>query len=108
MSKKRKGGGLSAAIIIVITLLLCGLLYYKTIQLDKERDAIVDETATIKNKTEIAKIERQNIENEIKYRETDDYIEDQAREIFGLRDPDDTIFVPQDSKDSKDSTEGED
>ena len=41
-----------------------------------------------------ARQEHTNLENEIAYRETDDYVKDQAKEIFGLRDPEDTIFIP--------------
>ena len=41
-----------------------------------------------------AKRENVAINNEIKYRQTDDYIRDQARDTFGLRDEDETIFLP--------------
>ena len=32
--------------------------------------------------------------DEAKYKQTDDYVEDRARDIFGLRDEDDVIFKP--------------
>lgn len=102
MSKKKKKSGLTVMITIIITLLLCGLLIYRTDKLRKEKDAIVDECNTVNEQLEVAKIDRQNITNEIKYRETNDYIEDQAREIFGLRDSEDTIFVPEDASGSED------
>ena len=46
-----------------------------------------------------AEEKKQDIVNEIKYRETDDYIEDQAREALGLRYPDEIILVPKESTD---------
>lgn len=98
MKKKSKKIGLSIFITASIALLMIGLLVIKTRQLGKEADKLQEEYELTNQKIETAKRERTNIENEIKYRETDDYIKEEAKNIFGLRDPDDTIFLPSDGE----------
>ncbi len=84
------------SIIIVIVLLIVGLIAIKTDSLKKELDRKETELTTLEQKTQEARESTQDIKNEIIYRETDEYIEDRAREDLGLRREDDIILVPKD------------
>ena len=84
------------SIIIVIVLLIVGLIAIKTDSLKKELDRKETELTTLEQKTQEARENTQDIKNEIIYRETDEYIEDRAREDLGLRREDDIILVPKD------------
>ena len=52
------------------------------------------ELQQIQEETSDAQRENQAMLDEAKYKQTDDYVEDRARDIFGLRDEDDVIFKP--------------
>ena len=84
------------SIIIVIVLLIVGLIAIKTDSLKKELEQKETELSTLEQKTQEARETTQDIKNEIIYRETDEYIEDRAREDLGLRREDDIILVPKD------------
>lgn len=93
--KKVKEGRRSVIITVLIALFICAWLYKLTMDL-RNTEKTLDETLVIlEEQKAAAKLERTNLENEISYRETDDYVKDQAKEIFGLRDPEDTIFLPE-------------
>ncbi|MBR4276895.1 MAG: septum formation initiator family protein [Lachnospiraceae bacterium] len=94
--KMRKKGRWGLAVILVAVLLICGFIYWKTMDMEKEVDVRGQEYQSIQNDIEKAKREQIAIKNEIRYRQTDDYVEDQARDIFGLRGSDETIFIPGD------------
>jgi len=81
-------------IIFFVVLAICGFIYWKTCDLKNEVESRNQQVENIKSQIEDAKRENTSINYEIKYRHTDDYIEDQARDTFGLRDEDETIFVP--------------
>jgi len=90
----KKHGRLGLAVILIVVLLICGFIFWKTMLLKDEVDALNSEERSIQEDIEKAKRDQTAITNEIKYRQTDDYIEDQARDIFGLRNADETIFLP--------------
>ena len=94
IDKKYSKRGIS--IIIVIVLLIVGLIALKTNSLKKELDQKEAELTAIEQKTQEARENTQDIKNELIYRETDEYIEDRAREDLGLRREDDIILVPED------------
>lgn len=100
MKKKRKG--LSSRIAMGIILGIIGfisfLIFTRTRDLNMTLKAQQEELAGINLKIERAEDETEDIRDEIKYRETDDYIEDQARESLGLRYPDEIILRPEDSE----------
>ncbi len=90
----KKSSKLGMAVILVVVFLICGFIYWKTRSLKSEVDSLNQQVENIETQIEDAKRENVAINNEIKYRQTDDYIKDQARDTFGLRDEDETIFLP--------------
>ena len=99
--KLNKGSKIGLSIILIIVFLICGFVFWKTYQLKEEREKLDNQLAQIESQIEYEKRQTQAITNDIKYRRTDDYIEDQARDIFGLRDPDETIFKPEEKESSE-------
>ena len=95
MTKKAKNSSKwGMAVILVVVVLICGFIYWKTRSLRSEVDSRNQQIESIQTQIEDAKRENVAINNEIKYRQTDEYIRDQARDTFGLRDEDETIFLP--------------
>ena len=93
-NKKYSKRGIS--IIVVIVLLIVGLIAVKTNSLRQELDKKENELTAIEKKIEKAEEETARINNEIIYRQTDEYIEDRAREDLGLRYEEEIILVPKD------------
>ena len=96
MSRKRSSTKVGMIIIAVIVGFICILLGVKSVRLRETLEQKQSELAAVNSEISAAEDETLVIENEIKYRETDDYIEDQARESLGLRYPDEIILVPSD------------
>ncbi len=92
--KDRKYSKKGISIIVVIVLFLVGIIAFRTNALKKELQAKEQELARTTQNVSKAREETLDIENEIKYRQTDEYIEDQARENLGLRYADEIIVVP--------------
>ncbi|MBO4509820.1 MAG: septum formation initiator family protein [Lachnospiraceae bacterium] len=90
--KKRSRVGL--AVILIAVMLICGFVFWRTRELEKDKAELDNQLAQIQDQIDYENRQNQAITNEIKYRQTDDYIEDQARDTFGLRDEDETIFKP--------------
>ena len=105
-SKVKKQSRIGLAVILVAVMLICGFVFWKTRQLNKEREELDRQLAQVQTQIEDEKRQNQTINNEIKYRQTDDYIEDQARDTFGLRDPDETIFKPGKADSSEETSDG--
>ena len=93
---RRKGRSSRAAmgIIVIIVMFICVLILVKTEKLTSDLNAKNDIIKQLDASIAAANEKTKTIENEIKYRETDDYLEDQAREALGLRYPDEIILVP--------------
>ena len=92
--KFKNGSRVGLAIILIAVMLICGFVFWKTHMLEKDLDTLDQRLEQIKEEIENENRQNQSINNEIKYRQTDDYIEGQARDTFGLRDEDETIFKP--------------
>lgn len=95
MAKRKKNGRVGIALIAIIALIICGVIIYKTMELNNTLDAKQTELAMINAKIEQAQQKTEDINNEIKYRHTYDYIEDEARDKLGLTYPDEVILVPE-------------
>jgi len=93
-AKKNSKRGIS--IIIVIVLMIVALIAFKTNSLRKELQQKEAELAGVEQRIVAAEEETTAINNEIIYRQTDEYIEDRAREDLGLRYGDEIILVPED------------
>lgn len=94
--KKRRGKSRRAlGLIFVFVLICCAVLFVKTYGLKSVLNSKQSELASINDSIAAAEEETGRIKTEINYRQTDDYIEDQARESLGLRYPDEIILVPE-------------
>ena len=87
-------------VILVAAMIICGFVFWKTCLLQEGKERLDNQLDQSQTQIEYEKRQNQAINNEIKYRQTDDYIEDQARDIFGLRDSDETIFKPEEKNSS--------
>ena len=85
---------LGLIVIMVVVLLICGFIFYKTMELEDEMQILHSKLDSIQEDISSAKQELENNKEEEKYRQTDDYKKDEAKDIYGLRDPDETIFLP--------------
>ena len=92
--KLKKQSRVGLAVILVAVMLICGFVFWRTRELEKDKAELDNQLAQIQEQIDYENRQNQSINNEIKYRQTDDYIEDQARDTFGLRDEDETIFKP--------------
>ncbi len=91
-NKKYSKRGIS--IIVVIVLLIVGLIAIRTNSLRQDLKDKENELTTLEQKIVEAREETDAINNEIIYRQTDEYIEDRAREDLGLRHEDEIILKP--------------
>ena len=91
-NKKYSKRGIS--IIVVIVLLIVLLIAVRTNSLRQELDEKEKELTALEQKIEEAREDTEAINNEIIYRQTDEYIEDRAREDLGLRHEDEIILKP--------------
>ena len=82
-------------IIAAVVLMLCLFLIYKTAQANEDLDAKSNELMEYVDAIDAANKKTHEMEEEIRYRATDEYIEEAARDI-GLIDPDETIISPED------------
>ena len=96
-NKNKRRWGL--AFILIAVMLICGFIYWKTILLERDLSEKNQQKAAIEKEIEEEKRRNQELNNEMRYRQTDDYIKDKAEDIIGLRDPDETIFRPGDGTD---------
>ncbi len=96
MNKKYSKRGIS--IIVVIVLLIIGLIAMKTNSLRSELTDRETELTTLEQKITEAREETDAINKEIIYRQTDEYIEDRAREDLGLRHEDEIILRPKEEE----------
>jgi len=80
--------------VMLVVLLICGFIYFKTTELKNELLVLNSRLDSIQEDINLAKKKQEDLKNEEKYRQTDDYKKDEAKDIYGLRDPDETIFLP--------------
>ncbi len=91
---RKKSSSLGLWIVAAVVLLLCLFLLYKTNQANKELEGKQQELIEYNNAIEEAHDKTREMEDEIRYRSTDEYIEEAARGI-GLIDPNETIITPE-------------
>lgn len=100
-NSKRKSGFFGIAIIAVVALSIVALIFWKKLDLEKELEIKQQQLDGYNAQIETAHAKTAEIENEIKYRETDDYIKDEARDIFGLHESNEVIFEAKDLESGK-------
>ncbi|MBR5368058.1 MAG: septum formation initiator family protein [Lachnospiraceae bacterium] len=90
----KKKSSLWLWIIAAVVLMLCLFLVYKTAQANEELEAKNRELSEYIDAINAANNKTHEMEEEIRYRATDEYIEEAARDI-GLIDPNETIISPE-------------
>jgi len=90
---KEKKSSISLLIILIVVIMLCGFWIYKASLARDELDSKRTELAEYNRQIKEAQEKSIAMENEIRYRNTDEYIKEAARGI-GLIDPDETIITP--------------
>lgn len=94
MAKKRRSDRWSVAIIVaIVTVILC-IIGVRIKDLSGKLNDKRNELEMINKEIETAEEKTDDIRTELKYRETDNYIEDEARDL-GLRYPDEIILRPE-------------
>ena len=89
-NKKYSKRGIS--IIVVIVLLIVGLIAVRTNSLRHQHEEKESELSSLEEKIVEAREETDSINKQIVYQQTDEYIEERAREDLGLVDKDDIIL----------------
>lgn len=95
---EKRNGFFGIVIIAIVVLGIVAVITWKQRDLKKELDSKQQQLDSYNEQIENEKAVTAELENEIKYRETDDYIKDEAREIFGLHEADEVIFEAKDLK----------
>jgi len=103
--KLKRSSRWGLAVILIVMLFICGFIFWKTMALEEETAALDHRYSNIQTQIEDEYRKNASINNDIRFRQTDDYIKDQARNIFGLRDPDETIFLPGAETENKEKEE---
>lgn len=94
-SRKRRTG---ISVIAILVLIICGIIMYKTIQVDKDLAAARDKLESLEKELTEAESEELVISEKKDYIGSDEYIEDIAREQLGLVYPDELLIVPDGSE----------
>lgn len=92
--QEKRNGKIPIVLMILIVIMICGLLWVKTYNLRKELNEGEYELEKLNTQIEKEHERTADIEAEILYRQTDDYIEDAAKEL-GLYHPDEIIIKPE-------------
>lgn len=93
-NRRKRLNALGILLIAVCVLIICFVVYRKSSELKNEqavKQAELDRlNAELEKETERGK----DLRAEADYRKTDDYIRQEAKDVLGLADPDEKIFVP--------------
>ena len=103
--KKKNSGRWGLMIILIAAILICGFIIWKTMEIHDDKEAAEQVLSTIKENIEDVKRDNEHLEEEIKYRQTNDYIEDEARSKLGLVGADETHFKEGDPEKNKANTD---
>lgn len=91
MKKKRKGG---LKLIALMVMIICGVVLYKTNDLQGQVDEKHIKVEKLNAQIKEQELRFTKLQEEKAYRRTKKYIEEVARTILGLYDPNDIIFKP--------------
>lgn len=93
-AKNSRASSIGLLIVTFIVLVLCIFLLFKTHEANRELEAKQEELDGLVDAITEADNKTREMEEEIRYRATDEYIEEAARDI-GLIDPNETIISPE-------------
>lgn len=86
--KRMKGFGL----LIVLSALLCGVIWYATEGVRKERDEKLAKKQELERQIAVQYEETERLEIEKEYTGTRKFVEEMARKVLGLVYPDEVVF----------------
>ncbi len=93
MTKKRKTG---ISVLAIIVLVICAIIMFRTIQVNNELKEEKQRLDRVTSEYDDALLEEQDIAAQKEYQQTEEYIEDEARNKMGLVYPDEILIVPED------------
>lgn len=94
MRKRRKGKRTGLGIIAIMVLSICGVVSYKRIELNKASERALAKVSELTKAIEKEDEKNEDLKELKAYVQTNKYIEDMARERFGLVYEDEIVFKP--------------
>ncbi|MBQ4232891.1 MAG: septum formation initiator family protein [Lachnospiraceae bacterium] len=79
-------------IVVLVTLVICGALFYGMSKLEVKQKALAVEQARLEQCIEEAKDKSKELDNQKAYMQTDEYVEEVAREKLGMVKDDEILF----------------
>ncbi len=100
MARKRRKRLSKATILgaLLVTLVLCSTLLYKQNVMQANGKEYAEQLKELEKKSRELKKEKEELKDFKDYVKTDEYVEEVAREKFGLVYKDEIIFEPEDEK----------
>ena len=86
---KRKTG---LKLLLLVVLVMCGLLTYNKGEAAKKEKLLLEKKESYETKLASAKERQEELEEEVAYRQTKQFIEDLARDSLGLVKPDEILL----------------
>ena len=94
--KKRSASGNGFLLIGMIVVVFCLVLMIKSYGLVQKSRTYARKEAVLEQQIDAANREKKRLEEKEAYMQTDEYIEEIARERLGLANPDEILFKPAD------------
>lgn len=94
-SEKRKTG---LKLLLVVVLVMCGVLTYSRGKAELKERELEEKKAAYEQQLKSEEERREELKEEAAYRQTTQYIEDQARDKLGLVKPDEIILREEDAE----------
>ncbi len=92
MRRRKKRNRTGLYLVMTVVLLFCATLGIHSISLRTECQELQEKKEQLEEKQEALKDEKQQLQEKKAYMQTDEYVEDVAREKFGLVYEDEIIF----------------
>ncbi|MCR4716618.1 MAG: septum formation initiator family protein [Lachnospiraceae bacterium] len=83
-------------IVVLVTVVICGALLYGMLKLESKQKALAAEQVRLEMSIEQAKDKSKELDEQKSYMQTDEYVEEVAREKLGMVKDDEILFRPED------------
>ncbi len=93
--RKKKKDRFGSLLIVFVVFLLCGLVGYNTISLNKKNNELTDKKENLDQQINEQKKVSEELAAKAQYMQTKKYVEDVAKEKLGLVYPDEIIIKPE-------------
>jgi cell division protein DivIC len=94
MKKRKNTLSGSSGIIVAMVIAVCFVLLLRGVSLMRKGQNLAQREVVLAQQIEEAKQEQKELEKKEKYMQTDEYIEEIARERLGLANPNEILFKP--------------